>query len=136
LVLASVAIAFSISWLPLVMAIGFALRVMSGPRFSPLALLMTKVVRPLVPVEPRWVAGPPKRFAQTVGFAFTTVASVLWLAFGLEGPATVVLALLVVAASLEAFVGLCLGCRMFAVGMRLGLVPEPVCERCASIGSV
>jgi hypothetical protein len=39
--------------------------------------------------------------------------------------------MLLVAASLEAFAGFCLGCRIFAGLMRLGVIPQSVCERCA-----
>ena len=38
--------------------------------------------------------------------------------------------LLVVAASLEAALGFCLGCRVFAVLMRLGVIPDDVCAEC------
>ena len=48
--------------------------------------------------------------------------------------AQVVLGLLIVAASLEAFVGLCLGCKVFAVLMRFGVIPEEVCEACNNVG--
>jgi hypothetical protein len=58
---------------------------------------------------------------------------VLGLLLGLEGAATVVLLTLTVAASLEAFAGICLGCELFRIGMRVGLVPETVCEECANI---
>ncbi len=34
---------------------------------------------------------------------------------------------------LEAAFGLCVGCRLFSVLMRLGLVPEEVCLDCADI---
>jgi hypothetical protein len=37
------------------------------------------------------------------------------------------------AAFLEAAVGLCLGCRVFALLMRAGLVPDSVCAACADI---
>ena len=47
--------------------------------------------------------------------------------------ALVVLAILTVAASLEAFAGFCLGCWMFARLMRLGVIPEDVCEECNDI---
>jgi hypothetical protein len=57
-------------------------------------------------------------------------AAVLALGFGLRGPAYVLLAVLVVAASLEAVLGYCVGCRIFAVLTRLGVVPQSVCERC------
>jgi hypothetical protein len=42
---------------------------------------------------------------------------------------------LAAAASLEAFAGLCLGCEIFRLGMRAGLVPETVCLECADIWS-
>jgi len=35
----------------------------------------------------------------------------------------------------EAFAGLCLGCEIFRLGMRAGLVPETVCLECADIWS-
>jgi hypothetical protein len=44
-----------------------------------------------------------------------------------------VLAALTVAASLEAYLGICLGCKMFAVLMKIGVIPEDVCERCNDI---
>ena len=51
------------------------------------------------------------------------------LAFGLHNvsAARVALALLTVAASLESFAGVCLGCYLFAGLMRLGVIPESVC---------
>jgi hypothetical protein len=45
----------------------------------------------------------------------------------------VLIAGLTVAASLEAFVGLCLGCVMFARLMKWGLIPTTVCEACNDI---
>jgi hypothetical protein len=35
-----------------------------------------------------------------------------------------------VAATLESVFALCIGCKVFARLMRLGVVPEEVCERC------
>ena len=64
-----------------------------------------------------------------IGAAFTLGASVLVLT-GHHWGAYLLLGLLVVAASLEAFVGLCLGCKVFALLMRVGVIPESVCERC------
>ncbi len=115
-------------------AFGFVARVASGPRFSPLGLLVTRLLRPRLDVRPRMVPGPPKRFAQGIGAAFSLTASVL-VALGLTTAAVVVLGLLLVAASLEAFVGLCLGCKAFALLMRLGVIPESVCEECSDISA-
>ena len=78
------------------------------------------------------VPGPPKRFAQGIGVAFTVTASALWLA-GAPGAARIAIALLAVAATLEAAFGVCLGCKVFALLMRAGIVPESVCEECNDI---
>jgi Domain of unknown function (DUF4395) len=121
-------------WLLVPLAFGFVARVASGPRFSPLGLLVTRVVRPRLGVQARLVPGPPKRFAQGIGAGFSLTASVL-VVLGLTTAAVVVLGLLLVAASLEAFVGLCLGCKAFALLMRLGVIPESVCEECSDISA-
>jgi hypothetical protein len=36
-------------------------------------------------------------------------------------------------ASLESGLGLCVGCKAFYLGMRLGLVPASVCEHCSDV---
>jgi hypothetical protein len=131
-VMAVTAIVADQPWVLAVIAYGFVARVASGPTLSPLGQLVTRVVTPRLPVAERPVPGPPKRFAQGVGVAFSLTALVLAVA-GQRPAAYVVLGLLVVAASLEAFLGLCLGCRAFAVLMRLGIIPEEVCERCNDI---
>jgi hypothetical protein len=41
--------------------------------------------------------------------------------------------LLAVGALLESVFGLCLGCKVFAVLMRAGIVPDTVCAACADI---
>src|SRR5438874_2459623 len=108
-------------------------RVLTGPTLSPLAQFVTRVATPNLPFRAKYVPGPPKRFAQGIGAAFSVTAAVLALGFGQRGAAYVVLGLLIVAASLEAFLGVCLGCKAFAVLMRVGIVPEEVCERCNDI---
>ncbi len=123
-------IAFDLRWLTLVIAYGFVARVLTGPTLSPLGQLVTRVVTPRLAVAPKLVPGPPKRFAQGIGAAFSVTAATLTFGFDAFGAAQVVLGLLVVAASLEAFLGLCLGCRAFALLMRLGVIPASVCERC------
>jgi len=40
--------------------------------------------------------------------------------------------LLIFAATLESVFGYCLGCKLFAVLMRAGVVPQQVCERCSN----
>lgn len=119
-------------WLLVPLAYGFLARVLTGPTLSPLGQLVTRVLTPRLPVAPRPVPGPPKRFAQGIGLVFSTGA--LALAFtGQTTIAWVVLGMLVGAASLEAFAGYCLGCKAFAVLMRAGVIPASVCEECADV---
>jgi len=113
---------------------GFAARVVAGPHFSPLALVVTRVVVPRLAGPARPVPGPPKRFAQTIGLACATVA-VAAEVLALGGLATAVIAVLVVAATLEAAFGLCLGCVIFGWLQRVGVIPASVCEHCADIRS-
>lgn len=116
-------------WVLIPLTYGFVARVLSGPTLSPLGRIATRVVAPRLVRHERLVPGPPKRFAQAIGVAFSLTASALWLA-GSHGAAQVVLALLATAAFLEAAFGICLGCKVFAVLMRIGLVPRSVCEEC------
>jgi hypothetical protein len=121
-------------WLLVPLAYGFWARVLTGPTLSPLGRLSMRVIAPRLGA-PTYVPGPPKRFAQGIGAAFTTAAAVLALGLGAETAADVLTGLLVVAATLESVFALCLGCRAFALLMRVGLVPEETCERCANIWS-
>jgi hypothetical protein len=131
-VLSVLAIATGWRWLLIVLAVGFALRVAAGPRFSPLGLLATRVIAPrLGPAK--LVAGPPKRFAQTIGLSFSVAASLLAYVFSATTAAWVVTGALAAAAFLESALALCLGCQVFALLMRAGVIPQAVCEECANI---
>jgi hypothetical protein len=131
--LGALALALQLPWLSVVLAVGFLLRVMAGPRLSPLALLASRVIVPRLPWQPRLVAGPPKRFAQLIGLVFSLAAALLFYAFALDAAAYAVLGALVVAAVLESVFGICLGCRAFALLMRAGVIPMEVCESCNDI---
>ena len=132
-VLCVAALALRQPWILVPLAYGFWARVLSGPRFSPLGQLATRVVAPRLPWGPKLVPGPPKRFAQAIGVVFSTSALVLWFGFGLHAATWVVVAMLTAAAFLEAAFGLCLGCKGFAVLMKLGAIPESVCLECADL---
>jgi hypothetical protein len=124
--------AFDEPWLMVPIAYGFWARALTGPTLSPLGQFATRVAAPRLG-PPRPVPGPPKRFAQAMGVAFSSSALVLW--FGLDDhvAAFSVLGCLTVAAALESFAGYCLGCRAFSVLMRLGVIPEPICQDCADL---
>lgn len=128
--LALITIAFDQPWLTVPLAYGFVARVLSGPTLSPLGQLVTRVITPRLSLTPRMVPGPPKRFAQGIGAVFTVTAAVLALALDQRVAAYVMLGFIVVAASLESFLGYCLGCKIFGLLMRAGVIPPEVCERC------
>ncbi len=100
-------------WLLVPLVYGFAARVATGPTMSPLGQLVTRVGTPAVErvygVRSRNVPGPPKRFAQTIGLAFTGGAAIAW-GLGLVWVSIVLLVGLLVAAGLEAVFAICLGC--------------------------
>lgn len=115
-------------WVLIPLTYGFVARVLTGPTLSPLGRFATELAAPhLGPAK--YTPGPPKRFAQAIGVVFSVSASILWLV-GLPTAARVVVGLLAAAAFLESALGFCLGCRIFAVLMRLGVIPEEVCEEC------
>ena len=129
----AVSVAFIISgqwWLLVVLVYGFVARVATGPTLSPMGLLATRVLAPRSGIAQRLVPGPPKRFAQAVGLVFSVTALTLFFAVDSGVPAKAVLTVLVVFASLEAFVGFCAGCFVFNYLMRWGLIPRSICEEC------
>jgi Domain of unknown function (DUF4395) len=132
-VLASVAAIVS-GWAPLtaLIAYGFTARVLTGPTLSPLGQIVTRIVTPRLHAAHRYVPGPPKRFAQGIGTVLSVAAAILAIGFGDQLAADVLLCLLLAAATLESVFALCLGCKIFAVLMRAGIIPESVCERCNS----
>ena len=139
LVVSALALATGWWWLYAVLAVEFALRAGWGPSASPLARGVQRFVRPRLAMPPRYTAGPPKRFAASIGAVMTAAAAVLGLVAGLTGSGAAGVAMLligvvmVVFPALEAFFGFCVGCVLFGLLMRVGLVPEEVCLDCADL---
>jgi hypothetical protein len=134
MLLALLTLATSWYWLLVPLAYGFLARVASGPTLSPLGRLASGVIAPRLGAE-KPVPGPPKRFAQAMGAAFSLSAAIAALGFGDDVLATLLLAALVLAAGLESLFAVCLGCQVFALLMRIGLVPRRVCLQCADISA-
>jgi len=119
-------------WVLVPLVYGFLARVLTGPKLSPLGQLSTRVLTPLLHIEHKIVPGPPKRFAQAVGLVFSGGALLSW-GFAAHTVSYVLIAGLVVAASLEAFAGFCLGCVAFGQMMKRGIIPDHVCQECNDI---
>jgi hypothetical protein len=130
---AASALLLQAGWLLWLLALGFLLRVLSGPRFSPFGLLATRVVAPRLGPA-RLVPGPPKRFAQCLGLSVSLTAAVC-VGLGATTVGWLLVGLLIVAAVLESVFAFCLGCAIFGLLQRAGWVPESVCEACANIGT-
>jgi hypothetical protein len=131
-ILALATLATSWYWLLVPLAYGFWARVLTGPTLSPLGRFASGVAAPRLGA-PRYVSGPPKRFAQALGAVMTTAAAVLALGFGATVAADVLLAGMVAAATLESAFAFCVGCKAFGLLMRTGIVPGNVCAECADI---
>jgi hypothetical protein len=132
LLMALVALVADLPWLLIVITYGFWARVATGPTMSPLGQLATRVIAPRLPALERAVPGPPKRFAQGIGAVVTSVATVCWLT-GYWHVSQALLVLMVLFAFLESVLAVCVGCRIFSLLMRRGVIPESACEECADI---
>ena len=116
-------------WLLFFLVYGFVARVLTGPTLSPIGLIATRLVVPLLNIPEKPVPGPPKRFAQFVGLVVSSVGAVLFIWVSpIAGKS--VLGVLAVFAALESGFGFCAGCFVFGYLMRWGLIPESVCLAC------
>ena len=134
LLLSSTALVSGADWLIAVIAYGFVARVLTGPKLSPLGLVVTRLITPRLRGTARLVPGPPKRFAQSIGATLTVAAAILALGFDQHTAANVLLVLVIVAATLESVFAFCIGCKIFALLMRAGVIPREVCESCNDLG--
>jgi Domain of unknown function (DUF4395) len=132
LVITVVILATGAYWLLVPLAYGFWARVLTGQTLSPVGWAAQNVIAPRLG-ERKPVPGPPKRFAQGMGAAMTSIALAFGLILGNHTLADVVLIAIAIAAALESIFAFCLGCKVFALLMRAGLVPKDVCAECADI---
>jgi hypothetical protein len=130
--MAVVALATNWAWILVPLTYGFVARVAAGPTTSPLGQFATRVAAPRLSAWHKSVPGPPKRFAQTMGLAFTGSATIVWLMAG-WGDARWILVPLILAAALEGFFGYCMGCTVFGWLIRAGAIPEAVCLECGDL---
>lgn len=92
-----------------------------GNAAHPFAAFYRRVVQPrLSKPIPTEDARPP-RFALGVGFALTTAGLILH-AFGVPYGLAIAAAFVVIASFLQAFVGYCLGCQVYLLLARSGLI--------------
>lgn len=122
------------AWILLPLTYGFLARVAAGPKISPLGWFAMHVSGPRIARWRKSVPGPPKRFAQALGLAFSSAALITWLCAGWLDARWILLPL-IGAASLEGFLGYCLGCTVFAWLIRAGMIPASICEECGDLAA-
>lgn len=98
----------------------FALGAFVSLQASPYSLFFRRVVRPRLGAPAELEDARPPRFAQLVGLVFA-VAALAGYALGAPTVGLVATAFALVAALLNAVVGLCLGCEMYLASRRLRL---------------
>lgn len=96
----------------------FAASALVSLRVSPYSVFFTKVVRPRIGRPAELEDSRPPRFAQVVGLVFTGAALIAFLA-GATTVGYVATVFALVAALLNASVGLCLGCELYLALRRL-----------------
>ena len=130
-------------WLYGVLAVDFALRAAGRRTISPLGALTHHVARPRLRVAPRPTSAAPKRFAAGIGAVLTAAAFAVWLGqvvlTSAPGSGAVVVSpvvwgitvVMIAFPTLEAAFGLCVGCKVYALLIRLGVLPADACVDCA-----
>jgi hypothetical protein len=123
---------FKHSYVPLQVAstvffVEFLIRVMIGLRASPVGALARLLTRDQ---RPNWVSAKPKRFAWTLGLGLAFSMTIITNS-GIRGtlPRTLC-AICLTLMWLESALGLCVGCKLHALGERRGWIrkdPEIVC---------
>jgi hypothetical protein len=99
----------------------FAIAALVSLKASPYAIVYARLVRPRIGPPAELEDARPPRFAQAVGLGFAVLALI---GFGLGAPdlGFIAVAFALVAALLNASIGLCLGCELYLALHRLRLV--------------
>jgi protein-S-isoprenylcysteine O-methyltransferase Ste14 len=106
------------AWPLAIQAVVFAISVAFGVQASPYGQFFKRLIRPrLGPPKELEDAAPP-RFAQLVGLVFAVIGLIGYLA-GVEVLGVVATGLALVAAFVNAAVGLCLGCEAYLLIQRI-----------------
>jgi len=123
-------VAFNQMWILVPLTYGFIARVLTGPTLSPLGQLVVRAIIPATKWKPKFVPGPPKRFAQGIGAALSIAGCIAWFQYDTSTPARIIIGMILIAATLESVVGFCLGCWIFSGLMKMKIIPESICEAC------
>jgi hypothetical protein len=103
------------------LVLAFAWGAFAGIQRHPYGVLFRRIVRPRLSAPTELEDPVPPTFAQGVGFVITAVGLVLAL-LGVPYALVIAAAAAFVAAFLNAVFGLCLGCQLFVLLVRAGII--------------
>jgi len=105
-------------WVSLVFAVVLFLGAAFGPSYGPVLRLYQRLIKPRL-APPAELEDPrPPRFAAAVGVVFLSVATACF-ALGFSGVGWVLTLIVAVLAALAAISGICVGCEMYVLYVRL-----------------
>lgn len=102
-----------VKWMLFILGVDFFIRGFIGPRFSPFSML-SKFITDILKMSPLLINAGPKVFASQLGF-FICVSILLFSMLDLKMAGNIFGFSLILCASLEAFLGYCVGCKIFSL---------------------
>ena len=108
----------SSAWLLVAQGVVFAVATVFGMRYAPYGLIFRWLVRPRLGPPGELEDAAPPRFSQTLGLVFA-IAGVIGYTVGPKPLGIVAASLGLIAAFLNAFFGLCLGCELYLMIRRI-----------------
>ncbi|MFW5705183.1 MAG: DUF4395 domain-containing protein [Nanoarchaeota archaeon] len=103
--------------------VDFLIKVFIGPHLSPLSFLGSLMVKNQ---KPEWVGAIQKRFAWSIGFLMATTMIVVAIVFGVRGWLPLSICGTCLAFMwLESALGFCVGCKLYPLFLKWGLLSEP-----------
>jgi hypothetical protein len=104
-----------------ILFIAFAAGTLGGPQRNPFGLLFKAFVRPRLAAPAELEDPRPPRFAQGIGLVLSLAGIVLHLA-GVPWALVIAVAFIVVASFLNSVVNFCLGCQLYLLLARAGIL--------------
>jgi hypothetical protein len=113
--------------------IDFLLKVVVGTKFSPISFVANLIV---ANQTPEYVGAIQKRFAWSIGLVLAGTMMILMFGFGVQGwPNLLICGVCLTFMFFETAFGICIGCKIYAGLLALGVMKEPV-HRPACPGNV
>lgn len=107
----------TLKWIGLLLCFDFFIRGFTKLPISPLRRAARAQAR-IFRLKPKPINAAPKIYAAKIGFFMALIITIPAFA-GLRPPARIVAEIMVLAAGLEAFLGICLGCHLYSLTQKI-----------------